>query len=570
MKGGGRLLHLAFAGCALAFVASAARWLSYSPDPLAEAEYRRDVRLLGIVAAQVDEDILRIHAGVVSHYDDLTRHLRELRRLLAALAAPPPELGFELGLGFSLRLARAHALTAHMQLSAERFTTEHAVLRNSRQYFPVLLQELKVRVPPSGERRFDRAVTQLFEALAHFDVITASEATERFREALAELARAAPAALQGELSRRLQLLQRHGHTILERRASVDHWVKTSLAIPLTRDALELYESYAARQRSARLASQTLLTWVAILGFTTISLGLTELSLRLQRSRSELRRAGAELERANHSLALERQKERELGELKTRFVSATAHEFKNPLSTILSSSEMLEAYASRWDDERRASHFRRIRGAALRMTEMLDEVLLIGRAEAGVLLPVPEELSLPEFCETLLQGLRTQGLSQAPGSRERVQLELSGPAHVRLDQRLLSHVLGNLLDNALKYSPAPSPVRLRLAASDAQLVCTVEDQGIGIPPPDLPDLFVSFQRASNVGKVQGSGLGLAVVKRAVEAQNGHVEVHSELGRGTTFVVRLPLADPVTGAPAPLLALPGPDPTSEEKPQPCPES
>jgi signal transduction histidine kinase len=287
----------------------------------------------------------------------------------------------------------------------------------------------------------------------------------------------------------------------------------------------------------------------ILGFASISLGLTELVLRLQSSRAELRRTSAELARANHSLEQERQKERELGELKTRFVSATAHEFKNPLTTILSSSEMLEAYAARWDEARRSLHFQRIRAAALRMTEMLDEVLLIGRAEAGVLVPVPEELNLTEFCESLLQGLE-----RSPGARERVRITCSGAEWVRLDQRLLSHVLGNLLDNALKYSPPESPVLLDLSVNDTTLTCTLEDRGIGIPEQDLPQLFVSFQRASNVGTVQGSGLGLAVVKRAVETQHGTVRVQSELGRGTKFIVQLPLAEPASNDALPLLALP----------------
>jgi signal transduction histidine kinase len=211
--------------------------------------------------------------------------------------------------------------------------------------------------------------------------------------------------------------------------------------------------------------------------------------------------------------------------------------------------MLEAYAARWDEARRSLHFQRIRAAALRMTEMLDEVLLIGRAEAGVLLPVPEELNLTEFCASLLQGLE-----RSPGARERVRITCAGADWVRLDQRLLSHVLGNLLDNALKYSPPESPVLLDLSVTESKLTCTLEDRGIGIPEQDLPQLFVSFQRASNVGTVQGSGLGLAVVKRAVEAQHGTVEVQSEVGRGTKFIVQLPLAEPAASDALPLLALP----------------
>ena len=428
------------------------------------------------------------------------------------------------------------------------------MLRNSSQYFPVLLEEVKQHVPAGIHPRFELAVTHGFEALAHFDVLPPNEASGRLQAALAELdsfspTRSSPTQSDPQLSRRLELLQRHGRIILERRDAVAHSVRASLDIPLARAALELYDTYVARQRAASLASRSWLSYLVILGFASISLGLTELVLRLQTSRAELRRTSAELERSNRSLEQERQKEHELGELKTRFVSATAHEFKNPLTTILSSSEMLEAYAARWDEARRSLHFQRIRAAALRMTQMLDEVLLIGRAEAGVLVPVPEELNLSEFCESLLQGLE-----RSPGARERVRISCTGAEWVRLDQRLLSHVLGNLLDNALKYSPPESPVVLDLSVSDTLLTCTIEDRGIGIPDQDLPQLFVSFQRASNVGTVQGSGLGLAVVKRALETQHGTVQVHSELGRGTKFVVQLPLAEPATNDPLPLLALP----------------
>jgi len=549
MRHGRQLLRAALAACALACVGGAARWLGQSLDPAAEAAYRSEVRLLGIVAAQVDEDLLRAHSGLVAHYDDLARHLRQLRRVLAELALPPAELGFELGLAFEQHLGRARELASLEQRAIERFESDSAVLRNSRQYFPVLLREVTQRMAASPDPEFERAAIHAFEALAYLDVLPPSEASGRLSAALDELAGSNPSTAAAELSRRLELLQRHGRTILERHASVAAGVQESMAIPLAREALDLYESYAARQRGASLASRSLLTWVAMLGFASICLGLTELVLRLQTSRSALRRTSQELERANRSLEHERRKEQEIGELKTRFVSATAHEFKNPLATILSSSEMLEAYAARWDETRRALHFKRIQSAALRMTEMLDEVLLIGRAEAGVLVPVPEELNLAEFCASLLQGLE-----RSPGARERVRLSCRGAEWVRLDQRLLSHVLGNLLDNALKYSPPGSPVVIELSVSESGLHCTIEDRGIGIPEQDLPNLFVSFQRASNVGTVQGSGLGLAVVKRAVETQHGSVEVSSELGRGSKFTVRLPLAEPAASDALPLLALP----------------
>jgi signal transduction histidine kinase len=537
MKRGRQLLRAAFAGCALACVGAALLWLSQSLDPAAETSFRGDIRQIGIVAAQLDEDLLRAHSGIVSHYDDLAQHQRQLRYLLEDLAVPPAGLGFELGPSFAEQLGRARELASLQRQSIERFESDHAVLRNSRQYFPVLLQEVKQRVPVGIHPGFELAVSHGFEALAHFDVLPPDEAAERLQAALAEIGSSSPARGDPQLSRRLELLQRHGRTILERRAAVAAGVRALLYIPLARAALELYESYAARQRAASLANRNWLSYVVILGFASISLGLMELVLRLQNSRAELRRTSAELERANRSLEQERQKEHELGELKTRFVSATAHEFKNPLTTILSSSEMLEAYAARWDEARRSLHFQRIRAAALRMTEMLDEVLLIGRAEAGVLVPVPDELNLTEFCESLLQGLE-----RSPGARERVRITCAGAEWVRLDQRLLSHVLGNLLDNALKYSPPESPVLLDLSVSDTRLTCTLEDRGIGIPEQDLPQLFVSFQRASNVGTVQGSGLGLAVVKRIVEAHAGTIAVESELGRGSEFVVRIPLVQP----------------------------
>jgi signal transduction histidine kinase len=225
--------------------------------------------------------------------------------------------------------------------------------------------------------------------------------------------------------------------------------------------------------------------------------------------------------------------------------------------------MLATYGERWDAERRLTHFERITTAAHHMTEMLEEILLIGRAEMGVLAANPVELDLHEFCRTLVEGL-----SRAAQRSGAVELLLAGERWVQLDRRLLTHVLGNLVENALKYSEPASKVSLSVTVRGNGVECVVQDTGIGMAEADIPHLFDSFYRGQNVGTVAGTGLGLAVVKRAIDVQGGSIDVQSDYGRGTVVSVWLPLdagSAPSSATSARVLptATPGPAPSASAR-------
>ncbi|MBE9079364.1 PAS domain S-box protein [Romeria aff. gracilis LEGE 07310] len=247
--------------------------------------------------------------------------------------------------------------------------------------------------------------------------------------------------------------------------------------------------------------------------------------------TERKQAEAEIQKA-----LEREKE--LNELKSNFVSMTSHEFRTPLATILSSSELLEHYSHKWTVEKQLSHLVRIQDAVKHMTELLNDVLLIGKAEAGRLEFDPAPLALTEFCQTIVEEI------QITTSKHIVNLQVHGEEQsAQLDPKLLRQILNNLLSNAVKYSPDGGTVHFDLTyetgLENAEVVFRVRDNGIGIPKSDQAKMFTSFNRASNVGTISGTGLGLAIVKKSVDLHGGDIRLKSDIGKGTTFIVRLPL-------------------------------
>jgi PAS domain S-box-containing protein len=229
-----------------------------------------------------------------------------------------------------------------------------------------------------------------------------------------------------------------------------------------------------------------------------------------------------------------EQERELNELKSRFISMTSHEFRTPLTTILSSAELIQIYGARWSDERKQVHFGRIRSAVRNMTRLLDDILILGRGEAGRLTFAPAPLDLAQFCGSLIEELQL-----GVGAGYTLEFTSAGECGaVHMDEKLLRHILGNLLSNALKYSPAGGRVRLALHCAGGQATFTVQDQGIGIPADAQPRLFETFHRAHNVGAIPGTGLGLAIVKKSVDLHGGAITFVSAEGKGTTFTITLP--------------------------------
>jgi signal transduction histidine kinase/pSer/pThr/pTyr-binding forkhead associated (FHA) protein len=242
----------------------------------------------------------------------------------------------------------------------------------------------------------------------------------------------------------------------------------------------------------------------------------------------------ERKRAEAAILEDLEKERDLNELKSQFVSMTSHEFRTPLASILASAELLEHYRHRWSEEKNLGHLKRIQSSVLHMTDLLNDVLLIGQAEAGKIEYKPTATELVEFCDILVAEL------QITTDSHTIDFQHDGQCQViHADQKLLRHILGNLLSNAVKYSPEGGMVRLHLSCDLNEAILIIQDEGIGIPKSEHANMFRSFNRASNVGNISGSGLGLAIVKKAIDLHEGTISFKSEVGVGTTFTVRLPL-------------------------------
>lgn len=242
------------------------------------------------------------------------------------------------------------------------------------------------------------------------------------------------------------------------------------------------------------------------------------------------------------------KEKELGDLKSRFVSITSHEFRTPLTTIMSTAELLEHYE--WTKEEEVEQLHLIQDAVKHMLHLLEDLLFIGTADAGQLQFNPEPLDLKEFCGDLVAEIQ-QGKSLKPSPRgSQHSLTFISPERTLLaclDKKLLRQLLSNLLFNAIKYSPSGGTVQFELCCQGDKAIFQVQDQGIGIPKEEQPRLFEFFYRAKNVGAIGGTGLGLAIVKQCVDLHGGAIAIDSEVGVGTRFTVTLPLKNHFSLAP-----------------------
>jgi signal transduction histidine kinase len=240
-------------------------------------------------------------------------------------------------------------------------------------------------------------------------------------------------------------------------------------------------------------------------------------------------------RAEAELLTAMQREKELSEMKSKFVSTASHEFRTPLATMLSSAELLEHYSESLGADERRNLLQTIQISAKRMSEMIDDVLTLGRAESGVLKLNLGPTNLRELCTRVVAEFRI-----AQGRHHVITLDdRFDRLEALMDERLLRHILNNLLSNAVKYSPQGSEVIFSLERREENAAIEIQDRGIGIPPEDQPRMFESFQRASNVENRPGTGLGLAIVKKAVELHGGEISLESAVGAGTRFTIVLPL-------------------------------
>lgn len=228
------------------------------------------------------------------------------------------------------------------------------------------------------------------------------------------------------------------------------------------------------------------------------------------------------------------REKELGQLRSHFVSMVSHEFRTPLGIIQSSAEILEDYFEQLAPAERKDHLQSIRNNTRRMAGVMDEALLIGRLDAGKMECTPTPVDLRSLARRLVD----EALS-ATDRRCPIELALGElPAEAQADERLLQHIFSNLLTNAVKYSEPGQPVQFELACDGTDIVSTIRDRGIGIPEADQEWLFNAFHRGRNVGDRPGTGLGLVIVKRCVDLHGGRLKVESKPGHGTVVTVRLP--------------------------------
>lgn len=275
----------------------------------------------------------------------------------------------------------------------------------------------------------------------------------------------------------------------------------------------------------------------------------ELEKKVQVRTEELNSLVADLEKANRFLqeqiserkkaeeetkkALE--KERELNDLKTKFVSIASHEFRTPLSTVLSSVSLIGQYKEKGLLDKIDKHIQRIKSSVNHLTAILNDFLSLGKLEEGRIEVLIEVVDIVAFMNEVQEEIKN---TLKEGQHIQVSYNLTEKT-IPLDRRIFRNILFNLISNAIKYSAPEKQISIHCTVADNILTVGIQDEGIGIPENDIKHLFDRFFRASNATNIQGTGLGLNIVKRYVDLLNGRISFKSQEGKGSTFTVTLPL-------------------------------
>lgn len=256
----------------------------------------------------------------------------------------------------------------------------------------------------------------------------------------------------------------------------------------------------------------------------------ELEAKVVQRTRQLQETLGILEKSRDELQKALSKEKELSDLKSRFVSMASHEFRTPLSTILSSASLVAKYTLNEEQDKRDKHIQRIRSAVSNLTDILNEFLSIGKLEEGKVQVNLSDFNLKEQVQLVCNEM--QSLLR-PG--QRIRIRHTGPETARLDLSLLRNVVINLVSNAIKFSPEGGMVDVETETSPEQVLISVRDYGIGISEEDRKHLFERFFRGKNAVNIQGTGLGLHIVSKYVELMNGEMSLESVLEEGTTFKI-----------------------------------
>ena len=247
-----------------------------------------------------------------------------------------------------------------------------------------------------------------------------------------------------------------------------------------------------------------------------------------------------MKRAEQDMLEALQKEKQLSELKSRFVSMASHEFRTPLTTVQSSLSLLKRYVEKEGaEEKREKHFSRIRSSVQHLTNILNDFLSIDKLEEGKVNVLLKPCNVPVEMEDLVDEMR-----QSAKSLQQIEYQHSGGEQVYCDKQVLKNIFNNLLSNAIKYSGEDGKILVETAVSDEHWTITVTDNGIGIPKEEQNHLFDRFFRARNATNIQGTGLGLSIIGKYVDLLGGHITFESEENEGTSFKVRLPVNPELT--------------------------
>jgi PAS domain S-box-containing protein len=268
------------------------------------------------------------------------------------------------------------------------------------------------------------------------------------------------------------------------------------------------------------------------------LGDEQLAVAFITDITERKRSSEELEAKVRERTLELTqslvREKELNEMKSRFVAMASHEFRTPLSAILSSLSLAESYGKADQEDKRHRHIQRIRASVKNLTIILDDFLSLDKVEQGKVELLKEDFDLYAFAEDMIE--EVNGMLK-PG--QYIDFGYKGRRGIFQDKKILRNIFLNLLTNAIKYSGQQQVVHLDIDAETQLAIIKVRDEGIGIPADEQKNLFTKFYRAKNATNIQGTGLGLNIVKRYVELLDGSINFVSLAGQGTTFIIEFPL-------------------------------
>jgi len=259
----------------------------------------------------------------------------------------------------------------------------------------------------------------------------------------------------------------------------------------------------------------------------------ELEQKVQDRTMMLRETLAQLETSKEELEQALEREKELSDLKSRFVSTVSHEFRTPLAAVLSSASLIGKYVKEEEQEKREKHIGRIKESIKHLNDMLEDLLSLGKLEEGLVEAKLQSFNCIEFMGDFIAEMKA-----IAKSGQQITFVHSGGNDVVSDRRLLRNILLNLVSNAIKFSPENSLIEISCVNKNEELAVSVKDSGIGISEEDKQHLFERFFRARNAQNIQGTGLGLHIVSKYLELLNGKINLQSEVDKGTTFTITIP--------------------------------